>query len=81
MRNIGPVSRRWLAEIEIYTLNDLEKVGPVPAYKMISAIQGRKVSLNLLWALVGAIEDIDCRQLKPAQKTALLSQLNALPFE
>ncbi|WP_415887305.1 TfoX/Sxy family DNA transformation protein [Neptuniibacter sp. QD37_6] len=71
MRNIGPVSRRWLSEIEIYTLADLEQVGPIATYKMIKAMRGGKVSLNLLWALVGALEDIDCRDLPPERKTEL----------
>ncbi|WP_415894933.1 TfoX/Sxy family DNA transformation protein [Neptuniibacter sp. PT34_22] len=68
MRNIGPVSRRWLAEIEIYSLADLEQVGPIATYKMIRSMRGGKVSINLLWALVGALEDIDCRDLSPERK-------------
>lgn len=71
MRNIGSVSRRWLAEIEIYTLADLEQVGPIATYKMISAMRGGKVSINLLWALVGALEDFDCRDLSPERKDEL----------
>ncbi|NJR62725.1 MAG: hypothetical protein HC769_30385 [Cyanobacteria bacterium CRU_2_1] len=31
MRNIRPVSRRWLAEIDILTQTDLEEVGAVAA--------------------------------------------------
>ncbi|WP_415893715.1 TfoX/Sxy family DNA transformation protein [Neptuniibacter sp. PT8_73] len=68
MRNIGTVSRRWLAEIEIYSLADLEQVGPIATYKMIRSMRGGKVSINLLWALVGALEDIDCRDLSPERK-------------
>ena len=71
MRNIGPVSRRWLAEIEIYTLADLEQVGPIATYKMIKSMRGGKVSVNLLWALEGALEDIDCRDLSPERKAEL----------
>lgn len=75
MRNIGPVSRRWLAEIEIYSLADLEQVGPIAVYKMIRSTRGGKVSINLLWALVGAIEDIDCRKLSPERKAELRALL------
>ncbi|WP_415900385.1 TfoX/Sxy family DNA transformation protein [Neptuniibacter sp. QD48_11] len=71
MRNIGPVSRRWLAEIEIYSLADLEQVGPIATYKMIKSMRGGKVSINLLWALVGALEGIDCRDLSPERKAEL----------
>lgn len=35
MKNIGPVSRKWLAEIGIYTLEELRHVGAIAAYRFI----------------------------------------------
>ncbi|WP_299180719.1 TfoX/Sxy family DNA transformation protein [uncultured Neptuniibacter sp.] len=78
MRNIGPVSCRWLAQIEIYTLPELKAVGAVSAYKMIRAMRTERTSLNLLWALVGAIEDVDCRSLSADRKAELRQQLPGL---
>ncbi|NEO87958.1 MAG: TfoX/Sxy family protein [Spirulina sp. SIO3F2] len=74
LRNIGPVSRQWLYEIEIYTLADLQQCGSITAYEMIRS-QHPKVSINLLWALEGAILDLDWRELSAEQKAMLRSQL------
>ncbi len=54
LRNLGPVSTQWLAAAGIHTLEDLRKVGVVNAYNLVRA-QGRNASLNLLWALQGAL--------------------------
>ena len=35
MKNIGPVSRKWLADIGIYTLEELRHVGAIAAYRFI----------------------------------------------
>ncbi|EAR62410.1 TfoX/Sxy family DNA transformation protein [Neptuniibacter caesariensis] len=71
MRNIGPVSRRWLAEVDVYDLADLKQVGVIGTYRMVCAVKGKKVSLNLLWALEGALQEIDCRDLSPECKAEL----------
>lgn len=54
LRNIGPVSAGWLAAVGIHTLDDLRKVGVVNAYNLLRA-QGHNATLNLLWALQGAL--------------------------
>lgn len=77
MRNIGPVSRRWLAEIGVYSESDLHEVGSVKAYRMIKARNGKNGSLNLLWALEGAIQDIDWRDLSAEEKEALKNQVSS----
>jgi DNA transformation protein len=75
MRNIGPVSEKWLAEIGIYTIADLRAAGAVPTYKLLKEIYPQRVSLNLLWGLEGAVRDIDWRDLTATDKTALKQQL------
>jgi DNA transformation protein len=75
MRNIGPVSEKWLAEIGIYTVANLRAVGAVPAYKMLKEMYPERVSLNLLWGLEAAVRDIDWRELTAADKGALKQQL------
>jgi nucleotidyltransferase/DNA polymerase involved in DNA repair len=57
-RNIGSVSESWLNDVGIFTIKDLEKVGAKKACKMIQD-SGHKSSLNLLYALIGAIHDED----------------------
>lgn len=71
VKNLGPVSRRWLAEVGVFTLSDLRKAGAVPVYRTLKNKYPRKVSLNLLWALAGALRGIDWRDLTPADKARL----------
>lgn len=75
IRNIGKVSRQWLYEIGIYTLDDLQKSGAMPVFQLIRANHPR-VSLNLLWALEGAILDIDWREIPESRKQELRQQLH-----
>ena len=56
--NIGPVSEKWLNDVGIFTLRDLEKVGAENAYNKIQK-RGYNPSKNLLYALIGAIHDED----------------------
>jgi DNA transformation protein len=75
MRNIGSVSQRWLAEIEIFTRDDLRRVGAIAAWVHIRQRPPKAATKNLLWALVGAERDLDWRQLPSALKQEILSQL------
>lgn len=69
--NLGPKSSEWLRECGIHTKADLEKVGPVQAYKMCKE-RSYNVSLNLLWALAGALLDI------PWKKDRLREEVNPI---
>ena len=75
MKNIGPKSRQWLAEIGIYTIQDLKKAGSVTAYKILKELYPKEVSLNLLWGLEAAIRDIDWRELTEIDKVELKKRL------
>lgn len=75
MRNIGPVSRRWLAEVGIYTVDDLREAGVIPTYLLLKEIYPERVTLNLLWGLEAAVRDIDWRELTPSDKEALTKRL------
>ncbi|MDX1414415.1 MAG: TfoX/Sxy family DNA transformation protein [Candidatus Promineifilaceae bacterium] len=75
MRNLGPVSSNWLAEIGIYNVDDLRAAGVIPTYKLLKEIYPQRVSLNLLWGLEAAVRDIDWRELTEADKEALKKQL------
>lgn len=54
LRNLGPASAQMLESIGIVNRADLERVGPVLAYRALKAVRPG-VSLNLLWAMHGAL--------------------------
>lgn len=77
LRNLGPVSAQWLAEVGIHSSTDLRQVGSVAAYALVRR-QQPKASLNLLWGLEAAMRDIDWRELTEDDKHNLREQLKSL---
>jgi DNA transformation protein and related proteins len=75
MKNLGPASTQWLAEIGIQSLDDLRTAGAIPTYRQLKEMYPERVSLNLLWALEAAVRGIDWRELTPTDKAALKQQL------
>lgn len=72
MRNLGPVSARVLSAVGIASAEDLLAVGPVEAYCRIEeAGVFPRLDRSMLWALAGAVEDCDWRELSAADKAAL----------
>ena len=55
--------------------HQLAKMGAVPAYLAVKAA-GCKPSLNLLWAIEGALTDQDWRTVSREKRTLLLLQLD-----
>jgi DNA transformation protein and related proteins len=45
--NLGPKSAQWLRDAGITTIAELERLGPVVAYRLVKQSQ-TKASLNLL---------------------------------
>jgi len=70
LRNLGPKSAAWLAEVEIHTLADLQRVGSVGAYRAV-AQAGLSTSLLLLYALEGALLDVRWDRLPDVIKAEL----------
>lgn len=70
LRNLGARSEAWLNSVGIYSRADLEHVGPVLAFRMIQD-QGYGPSLNLLYAMVGALRDEPWTALTPHEKAKL----------
>lgn len=75
MKNIGPRSRQWLAEVGIYSINDLRRAGSIMTYKLLKERYPKRVSLNLLWGLEAAIRDVDWRELTETDKEELKQKL------
>jgi DNA transformation protein len=77
--NIGPKSTKWLNAIGINTLADLEAIGAVAAYSLIKA-QGYNASLNLLYALHGALTGQRWNELSAETKRRLQEEAAGFRF-
>lgn len=76
LRNLGPTSGKWLRKVGIRTKDDLERFGPVAAFRLVRDRQP-SVSLNLLWALSAALADKDWRELSKSEKRQLRSEVDS----
>ncbi len=65
IKNMGPKSSAWLHEIGIDSLEDLEAIGAVEAYRRLKAARPTEVSLNALWGMQGAILNIHWNMITP----------------
>ena len=74
MRNIGPKSRAWLAEIDIHNLQELQALGAVETYARLRFRFGNKITRNMLHALAGALASVDWRMLSLEHKAELDGQ-------
>lgn len=72
--NLGPKSQQMLARAGIHTLADLQSLGAVAAYVQTKR-SGARVSLNLLWALEGAISGLHWQDVARDHRTSLLLAL------
>lgn len=69
--NLGPKSQEVMARIGITSVEQLRKLGSVAAYVKAKR-SGAKVSLNLLWALEGALTGLGWQEVARAHRTSLL---------
>ena len=72
--NLGPKSQQMLNAAGIKTLADLHRLGSVAAYLQVKR-QGGNASLNLLWALEGAISGLHWQEVAREHRTSLLLAL------
>lgn len=77
--NLGPKSTGWLVDIGVQTHRDLVEMGIVPAYCLLKA-QGYPVSLNLLYALYGAIHDVPWNLVPADVKERLQAEVEQFRF-
>ena len=76
IRNVGPKGAAWLRQVGVRTQDDLVKLGPVDAFMKVKRA-GFRPSLNLLYALAGAIENRHWAELPDEQKRALVAAAEA----
>ncbi len=78
LKNIGERSAHWLEAVGIYTEEDLMAVGVVEAYRRAKAAFPDRVTLNLLYALQGALLDLSWNELPPGLRSELRRQVEEL---
>ena len=76
IRNVGPKSAAWLRQVGVRTTEDLNRIGPVEAFLKVKRA-GFRPSLNLLYAMAGAMADCHWAELPEERKQELLSSLEA----
>src|SRR5215468_12570707 len=76
IRNVGPKSAAWLRQVGVRTQADLERLGPVEAFMKVKRA-GFRPSLNLLYALAGAIENCHWADLPDERKAALVTAVES----
>lgn len=72
--NLGPKSRQMLAQAGIHTIEQLRELGAVRAYAQVK-LCGACSSLNLLWALEGALSGRHWQEVAKHDRLSLLMQL------
>ena len=75
--NIGPRSQEWLNTVGLYVLSDLEDVGAVEVYRQLKELDF-PVTLNLVYAVQGAIMGCPWNHLPPDIRENLKSRVLAL---
>ena len=76
LRNIGPKSAAWLRQVGLRTREDLVEAGTVGAFMKVRRA-GFKPSLNLLYALEGALQDCHWQDVPEARRTELVEAAEA----
>ncbi len=76
IRNVGPKSAAWLRQVGVRTYEDLERIGALDVFLKVKRA-GFRPSLNLLYALAGALSDCHWTDLPDNEKQALLDDLAA----
>ena len=76
LKNLGPASAGWLREAGIHTPEQLARAGPVEAFRNVQQT-GRRPSVNLLYAVAGALANCRWDRLPEGARGALLLELDA----
>ena len=75
LRNLGPKSQQILAKVGVVSVAQLRRLGAVAAYAKAKR-SGANVSLNLLWALEGALCSLPWQEVAREHRTSLLLALD-----
>jgi len=72
LRNIGPKSAAWLRQVGLRTREDLAAAGTVEAFMRVKRA-GFKPTLNLLYAIEGALQDCHWQEISDERRSELIS--------
>ncbi len=72
--NLGPKSELWLAEVGITSIAELREVGAVGAYRRLKHWNPRLISLNALYAIHAALNDMHWRAVDQDTKARLRAE-------
>ncbi len=78
--NFGPKSQQMLAQAGIRTLDQLRELGAVRAYVLVKRT-GAGSSLNLLWAMEGALSGRPWQEVAKYDRLSLLLELEDVENE
>ena len=76
LRNIGPKSAAWLRQVGLHSRADLAAVGAVDAFMRVKRA-GFKPSLNLLYALEGALLDCHWQEVPEPRRVQMVQAAEA----
>jgi|GEM_PF-744005 len=76
LRNVGPKGAAWLRQVGLRTRADLEAAGTVDAFIRVKRA-GFKPSMNLLYALEGALRDCHWQEVPQARREQLVAEAEA----
>ena len=80
LKNLGPRSQEMLAAAGIKSENQLRKMGSAAAFVAVKRA-GCTPSLNLLWAIEGALTDRDWKEVAKNDRLSLFTQVEMLENE
>ena len=80
LKNLGPRSAEWLADVGVHTRSDLEAIGAAMAYRMVRHCHLGRANAMLLYALHGALADRHWNSYSPEERAALRADADA-PLE
>ena len=77
LKGLGPKSAAALRRIGVSSIQELRARDPFDVYAELKvAVPG--TSLNFLYGLIGAVEDVDWREIKRARRTSILLRLEQM---
>lgn len=77
IRNIGPKSAAWLRQVGIRSEEDIKQAGALAVFMKVRKA-GFRPSLNLLYALEGAVQDCHWTALGDQRKSELVLEVKAI---
>ncbi|MCU6498584.1 TfoX/Sxy family protein [Rugamonas sp. A1-17] len=77
LKGLGPKSSAILRDVGITTAEELRARDPFQVYALLKS-NDPSTSLNFLYAIIGAIEDVHWREIKLSRKTEILLRLEEI---